>query len=107
MSNETSILLYLLSFILVVFIYDKSYKVNRKYRSILKWISLSLLLLLAGMRKNVGTDYLGYINGFYLPMKSYSIFESFSKEYLFLLIVKVAIIFSSKFNNFIFYNKST
>ena len=39
MSNETSILLYLLSFILVVFIYDKSYKVNRKYRSILKWIS--------------------------------------------------------------------
>jgi len=94
-SNETSILLYLLSFILVVFIYDKSYKVNRKYRSILKWISLSLLLLLAGMRKNVGTDYLGYINGFYLPMKSYSIFESFSKEYLFLLIVKVAIIFDN------------
>lgn len=95
MSNKASILLYLLSFILAIFIYGKSYKINKKYRNILKWLSLSLLLLLAGMRKNLGTDYLGYINGFYLPMKTHSIFESFSKEYLFLFIVKVTVIFDN------------
>lgn len=93
MSSVASILLYLLSFILVIFIYSKSYKVNEKYKNILKWLSFSILLLLAGMRKNVGTDYIGYINGFYLPMKNYSIFESFSNEYLFLIIVKIAVFF--------------
>ncbi|MCB8565048.1 EpsG family protein [Fusobacterium ulcerans] len=58
-------------------------------------MAILIPLLIAGCRKNVGTDYIGYVNAFYFPMRHNSIFMSFSKEYGFLILVKIAAVFNN------------
>lgn len=93
MSKEFSILFYIFSFAISSFIFRISYKV--KLKKTFKWIAILIPLLIASFRKDVGTDYTLYINGYYLPMKTVSIFESWSKEYGFLILAKIATIFNS------------
>lgn len=93
MSKEMSILFYVISFMISSYLFKISYQ--NKNSSIIRWIAILIPLLIAGIRKNVGTDYNGYVNAFYYPMKDRSIFMSFTKEYGFLILAKIATVFNN------------
>lgn len=94
MNRIESLVMYIFSFSISSFLFNLSK--NRRYnRSLISWIAIIGLLVLGGIREGIGTDYYGYINAYFYRMRTSSIFESFSKEYLFLIIVKLSAILNN------------
>lgn len=92
------VILFVLSAILINYS-DKTYNnaniKNRKIKSVLlATIGILIPILIGAFRFKVGTDYMNYVNDFYIRknMYDYELFNSFNIEILFLLIQKIAII---------------
>lgn len=106
MNNLTSLIFYIIMFIISSMIIAKVGKLYRKKSTnkniklnifILTIIGLSIPIIISGLRYNVGTDYEAYV-GLYNRYSDYTLLEILSTktEFLFFVIIKLA----SLFNNY-------
>lgn len=91
-SKELSILIYVVSFSFSIYLF---YIYNKTKNKVLKVISLGIPIILAGMRNYVGTDYELYVNIYYKYLEGVSIFSRSSKEFLYLFLGKIALLFNN------------
>lgn len=91
-NKEVSILIYIIVFSISIYFFS-IYEKNKS--KILKIISIGIPTILAGMRNYVGTDYGLYVNIYYKYLEGTSIFSRNSKEFLYLGLGKIALLFNN------------